>query len=181
MAKIEWGSIEGYREDMTPEEKLELLNDYELPEPPTPPVEKTDNWKKQFDKVSSELAATKKQLRSRMTEEEARDEERKANEESMRIELEQLRKEKLLSNYRAEHLSQGYDEQLAAEAAEALADGDMDAYFKVVRKQTTISAKAMKAQILKDTPVPPAGDEVDLQKQKEQKEIEQLRHWMGLK
>jgi len=182
---IDWGKIEGYREDMTADEKLELLGSYEMPAPePAAPTEKDkgneSNWKKQFDKVSSELAAAKKQLRSRMSEEEAKEEERKTNEEAMRTELEALRKEKMLSQYKAEHLSQGFDDKLATEAAEALADNDMDAYFRIQRKQTEAMQKAMRAQILKETPAPPAGDEANAEQAKKKKEMDQLRKWMGL-
>lgn len=190
MAKIDWGSVEGFREDMTAEEKVEFMSNYELPEPDpsAAPAEEVRDAKprtdmiskKQFDKVSSELAAAKRQLRSRMTEEEAKEEERRTAEEALRIELEELRREKTVSGYKAEHLAQGYDDRSAADAAEALASGDMENYFSIVRRQAQIAAKAMRAQILKDTPVPPAGNEADADSAKAKRDSDTLRHWMGI-
>lgn len=163
---FDWTRIEGYREDMSAEEKLALLDNQEQPAPieepaPSPaphPTEKTVS-KKLYDETASELAKVKKQLRSKMTEEEQREADRAANDEAVRLELEQLRKEKTLSTFRAAYLAQGYDERLADEAATALTDGDMDAVFAAMRKQAVNAEKALRAQILKETPVPPAGKE----------------------
>lgn len=71
MAKIDITKLDGYREDMTVEEKLELLNNYEIPEPSKEGL--ID--KALFDKTSSELALAKKQLKEKLT-----DEEKKAQE-----------------------------------------------------------------------------------------------------
>ena len=73
---FDWTSIEGYREDMTADEKLALLDSYEAPKDnPAPPKDNPNPdpapapapskgmvSKAQFDKVSSELAAVKKHL-----------------------------------------------------------------------------------------------------------------------
>ena len=104
---IDWGSIEGYREDMTAEEKLALLDNYEPPKPTPPeptPEPKPDPKpspakggvvsKAQFDKVSSELAALKKQIRSQMTEDEQKELDRQAKVTEMETELNDLRHEK---------------------------------------------------------------------------------------
>ena len=66
MAKIDISSIEGYAE-MSAEEKLEALEAFELPEPDYSGYVK----KELLDKASSEAANFKKQLREKMTEEEA--------------------------------------------------------------------------------------------------------------
>lgn len=118
---FDWTKIAGYREGMTADEKLALLNTQEVenqppaePEPeiqvPTqpepeqqPPVKPAPHMisKVQFDKVASELAKVKKELRARMSAEEQKEADRKANDEAMRLELEALRREKTLSNYKA--------------------------------------------------------------------------------
>lgn len=181
MAKIDWESIEGYSEDMTAEQKLALLDQYELPEAEKPSIAPTDNMisKKQFDKVSSELAAAKRQLRNRMTEDEQRAAEQAEAQEAMKLELEELRRGAKMSQYKAQHLALGYDEQTANEAAEALTSGDMEYYFNIAQRHKIAAEKAMRAKILKDTPVPPAGEENSAEL-KAKKEIEQLRKWMGL-
>ena len=195
---FDWTKIAGYREDMTADEKLALLDAQEednqppaetepenqpptQPEPEQQPVKPSPHMisKVQFDKVASELAKVKKELRARMTAEEQKEADRMANDEAMRLELESLRREKTLSNYKASYLSQGYDERLADEAATALADGDMDTVFALMKKQATNTEKALRAKILKEIPVPPAGEtpSTDMEKQKE---MEILRESFGL-
>ena len=193
---FDWTKVEGYKEDMTPEEKLALLDNYNDPEPapkndpapaPTPdpkndpaPAPKGGMVSKaQFDKVSSELAAVKKQLRGKMTEDEAKELERQQHQEEMETELNTLRREKALAGYKASYLSQGYDEQLAEEAATAMVDGDMETVFAVMKKQSVNAEKAMRAKILKETPVPPASDDPNDEKKK-QEEAKKLRGYFGL-
>lgn len=195
MPKIEWSNIEGYKEDMTAEEKLALYEAYETPKPeptpapnpapkdpepkPTPaPVGSTVS-KATYDKVASELAAAKKQLRAKMTEDEQKEADRLANEEAMKTELETLRREKTLSNYKASYLSQGYDEVLAEATATAMVDGDMDTVFANMKKHSDGMEKALRAKILKETPVPPAGDNPEGD-EKTNKELAALRQSMGL-
>ena len=196
---FDWTKIAGYREDMTADEKLALLDTQEEdnqppaePEPekqaPTQPepeqqptVKPAPNMisKVQFDKVASELAKVKKELRARMSAEEQKEADRMANDEAMRLELEALRREKTLSNYKASYLSQGYDERTAEDAATALADGDMDTVFALMKKQAITTEKALRAKILKEIPVPPAGEtpSADVEKKKE---LENLRASFGL-
>ena len=123
---FDWTKVEGYRDDMTAEEKLSLLENMDTdpnpqpnPEPnPTPapdPAPSREGMisKAQFDKVSKELAAAKRQLRAKMSADEIEDERRRQEQEDMKLELETLRKEKTVSNHKASFLSQGYDEALA--------------------------------------------------------------------
>ncbi len=196
---FDWTKIAGYREDMTADEKLALLDSEEeenqppaepetekqapaQPEPEQqPPVKPSPGLisKVQFDKVASELAKVKKELRARMTAEEQKEADRMANDEAMRLELEALRKEKTLNSYKASYLAQGYDERTAEDAATALADGDMDTVFALMKKQAISTEKALRAKILKEIPVPPAGDppSADMEKKKE---LESLRASFGL-
>ena len=188
---FDWTKVEGYREDMTAEEKLSLLENMDTdpnpqpdPEPdpaPTPskaPSREGMISKAQFDKVSKELAAAKRQLRAKMTNDEIEEERRRQEQEDMKLELETLRKEKTVSNHKASFLSQGYDEALADEAANAMADGDMETVFAAMRKHSVNAEKALRAKILKETPVPPAGD--DPNEAKAKKEMADLRASFGL-
>ena len=197
---FDWTKIAGYREDMTADEKLALLDTQEEdnqppaePEPeqqapttqPEPeqqqPAKPSPHMisKVQFDKVASELAKVKKELRARMTAEEQKEADRMANDEAMRLELEALRKEKTLNSYKASYLAQGYDERTAEDAATALADGDMDTVFALMKKQATSTEKALRAKILKEIPVPPAGENPSADMEKK-KEMEILRASFGL-
>lgn len=190
---FDWTKIEGYREDMTADEKLALLENHEPSKPteptaPTAPTEPTTPTPKdtkgyvpkaQFDKLASELAAAKKNLRSKMTEDEAREEERLARQTAMEQELETLRKEKTISTYKANYLGLGFEEALAIETAEAMAEGDMDRVFANMKKHGDAQKKAWTAEVMKNTPAPPAGDE-NTANLKKLEETNKLRRSMSL-
>ena len=72
MAKIDITKLEGYKDDMTAEEKLKLYESYEIAEPSYDGYIKKDT----FDKTASELANVKKQLKDRMSEDEVKEAER---------------------------------------------------------------------------------------------------------
>lgn len=201
---FDWTKIEGYREDMTAEEKLALLDNDPAPAPapapkpdpapapapkpdPTPkPDPKPDPAPKPgvvskaaYDKVASELAAAKKQLRAKMTQDEQDEADRLAREAAKDEELETLRREKTISTYKASYLAQGYDEQLAEATATAMAEGDMDTVFANMKKHADAMEKNLRAKILKENPTPPAGDDPDGEAKKN-KEMAQLREYFGL-
>ena len=190
---FDWNKVEGYREDMSADEKLALLDNYDpKPDDPAPPKDDPNPApapaptpakgmvsKAQFDKVSSELAAVKKQLRGRMNDDEQRELDRQNERLEMETELNTLRREKAMAGHKASFLSQGYDEQLAEEAATAMVDGDMDTVFAVMKKHSVNAEKAMRAKILKETPVPPAGDDPN-DETKKKEEAKKLRGYFGL-
>ncbi len=150
MANIDTTAIEGF-EVMTPEQKVEALLKLDIPEK----VDLTGYISKaQFDKVTSELADTKKQLKGKMTEDEAK----KAEEDKARSELEnkyqELLKKSTIAEHTSKYLALGYDEKLARSTAEALFDGDMD---KVFQNQQTFNAayeKKLRADLVKSDPRP---------------------------
>lgn len=142
--------IEGYKPDMTAEEKLALLESYE--------PDYTGYIKKDvFDKTASELAKIKKELNAKLTEDEQKEIERAAQEEAIKTELETLRKEKTISESKAKFLGLGYDEALAAETAEALAMGEMDKVFANQARHLDNVRKAAAAESLANESTPPAG------------------------
>ena len=153
MAKIDVSTIEGY-EEMTPEEKLAALEGLELPEPDYSGYVK----KELFDKASSEIAGYKKQIFEKMTAEEAAKAEADEKMAAIQQELEQLRQDKVVQEYTAQFLSIGYDKELASETAVALQRGDMNTVFLNQTKFATLREKALKAELMKNTPKPPAGN-----------------------
>lgn len=153
MAKLNWESIEGYKVELTAEEKLKLLENYELPSPDyTGYIQKSA-----FDKTASELAETKRQLKAKMSEEEQKEAERQAEAQALQEELETLRKEKTVSAYVANFLSLGYDENLAAETAAAMAEGKTETVFANQKKFLEAQKQAYIKEALEGTPRPPAG------------------------
>ena len=110
-----------------------------------------------FDKKASEAADLSKQLKSRMTQDEQAAAQQAEAFATMRAELESLRADKAISDYTAQFLGIGYDEKLAKSTAEALHKGDMAVMFKNHATFVAEREKAMKAELLKGTPAPPAG------------------------
>jgi hypothetical protein len=145
--------LEGYKPDMTAEEKLALVEKYAVPDPDYSGYVK----KELYDRTASELAAKKKELAAKMTEDELKEAERQASEMAMKAELETLRKEAAVSKHKAEFIGNGYDEKLAEEAAKAFADGDMAKFIAAHKSFVENIQKAAKAAALADGDPPPAG------------------------
>ena len=154
MAKIDVTQIEGY-ETMTAEEKLKVLEEFDVPDPDYSGFVK----KEQFDKTASELATAKKQLREKMTEDEAAKQKEKEEREELESKYNKLLRESEISKHKAKLLALGYDEALADETATAMADGDSEKVFINQQKHLTAFEKKVRAEALKDTPKPtPDGD-----------------------
>jgi len=152
MAKIDTSTIEGF-DTMTPEQKVDALTVFEMPD-----ADYTGYVKKElFDKTASEAADWKKKHNALLSEDEQK---KLANEQTlseMQEKLANLEKEKTVSGYKASLVSQGYDEKLASETAQAMVDGDMAKVFVNQGKFLEAKEKAIKAELLKKTPTPPAG------------------------
>lgn len=143
-------NIENY-ENMTTEEKLAALEAYE-------PDLSGHVAKTLYDKTASELAAAKKALRERMTEDEAKTA-KEAEERAALIERAEKAEYALAVNgYAKAYLAMGYDEKLANSTAEALAKGDMETVFSNQKAHIDVREKALRAEMLKQTPPPPAGN-----------------------
>ena len=153
MAKIDISKIEGY-ETMSAEEKLAALEAFEMPDPDYAGWVKKDV----ADRYASEAASFKKQLRERMTEEEAAKAKAAEDMASVMAELETLRADKAVSEYTTQFMGIGYTEELAKSTAMALQKGDTAVMFKNHAKFVADREKALKAELLKNTPTPPAGD-----------------------
>ena len=141
-----------YKDGMTIEDVLAL----EVEEPKAD-TSAYDNLKKRFDEVASEAAGYKKQLRANMSEAEqkaAADAEKYAE---IVAERDKLKAEKAVAEYAKGLVAIGYDEKLATEVATALQSGDADTVIKAQAKFVDAQKKAVLAEAVKETPVPPAG------------------------
>lgn len=148
---IDTSTIEGF-DGMTAEQKVDALLKVEVPEK----VDLTGYVKKDlFDKTASELAEAKKAAKAKMSEEEQAAAERDAKWAEMEAKLQALEMEKTISTYKASYLAMnGYDEKLAQDTAEALAKGDMAKVFANQQKAMDAHDKALKAELLRNTPKP---------------------------
>jgi hypothetical protein len=154
MAKIDTSTIEGYS-DMTPEQKIAALEAYESAEPDYSGYVKKDV----FDKTASELAAKKKELNAKLSEDEKKRRQEQEDREKLQSAYDQLLRDSKISKFKAELLAMGYEDKLASETAEAMVDGDNDKVFANQKKQLEVVQKAARAEALKNTPKPqPDGD-----------------------
>ena len=152
MAKVDLTKIEGYA-DMTPEQKIAALESYEHEDPEYSGYVKKDV----FDRTASELAGVKKQLKDKMTDDEAAKQKEQEEREELQKNYETLLRKSTVAEHKAELLGMGYDEKLAQETAEAMADGDTAKVFANQKKHLEAVQKKVRAEALKDTPKP-TGD-----------------------
>ena len=141
--------IENY-ENMTVEEKLAALEAYE-------PDMSGFVAKSAFDKTASELAAAKKSIREKMTEDEAKAAKDAEDRAALEARVKELEHERAVNGYMAAYTAMGYDEKLAKATAEALANGDTKTVFENQKAFQATREKALRAEILKATPAPSAG------------------------
>lgn len=154
MAKIDVSKIEGYAE-MSAEDKLKALEAYDVPDPDYSGY--VD--KKLFDKTASELAEKKRELRDKLSEDEATKLREKEEREELEEKYNKLLRESAVSKNKAKLVALGYDEALADETAEAMADGNLEKVFGNQKKHLDSFEKKIRAEVLKDTPKPtPDGD-----------------------
>lgn len=152
MAKIDVTQIEGYA-DMTAEEKLKALEAFDVPDPDYSGYVS----KEQFDKTASELAAKKKELSEKLSEDERQKQEEQEQREELQKKYDTLLRESTVSKNKAKLLGLGYEEKLADETAEAMADGNLDKVFANQKKHLDTVEKRVRAEVLKETPKP-TGD-----------------------
>lgn len=149
--KISTDSIQGFAE-MSDADKVTALLGLDVPDP----VDMSQFVdKKTFDAKASEAADLSKKLKAKMSEEEQTAAERDAKWAEMEAKLQALEMEKTISTYKASYLAMnGYDEKLAQDTAEALAKGDMAKVFANQQKAMDAHDKALKAELLRNTPKP---------------------------
>ena len=111
-----------------------------------------------FDKKASEAADLSKQLKSRMTEDEAKAAQEAADRAALIERAEKAENALAVSNYTAAYIAMGYDEKLARSTAEAMAKGDTETVFKNQKTHQEAREKALKAELLKQTPPPASGN-----------------------
>ena len=162
----------------------------EQPKPETPSVDdlarqikdlqaKLEKQKKALDNAASDAADWKKKYNSTLTEAQQKENARAEEEKRLRMENEVLKRDKVIGAYSNRALSLGYDADLAAATAEAMANGDMSAVFdgigqliEAVKTKTVTENYAKQASL--STGTPPSTNTVS------NDEENKYRKWMGL-
>ena len=144
-----------YKEDMSAEDILKALEDVELPADNSSEIERLKNA---LSKSNSEAADYKRQLKEKMSAEELKAKEDAEKWEKIEKERDELLREKAISTNKVRLLALGYDESLADETAEAMANGELDKVFANQKKHIESVEKKIRADVLKDTPKPEGGN-----------------------
>lgn len=145
---------DAYKEGMSLEDIEAALESVELPSDNSAEVERLKNA---LSKSNSEAASYKKQLREKMTADEQKEQKDKEEREELQNKYEQLLRESVISKNKAKLIAIGYDEALADDTAEAIANGDSDKVFANQQKHMASFEKKIRTEILKDTPKPTPG------------------------
>lgn len=118
--------------------------------------------KNSFDTASSELAATKKQLRTKMTAEEQIEEEKRLAEEAKDAKIQELESKFRTMDYSKRYMGIGMDEKTAESLSELTGElVDADKFFSALGKFITASNKAAeesyRQELIKNNPDINAG------------------------
>lgn len=108
--------------------------------------------------ASSDVSKYKKALQERMSEQERIEAERKESESKLMEELNLLRREKTVSDHRANFAALGFSQELAQSSAEAVADGNYDMMYGNIKAYIDQLNKTHTAEAFRNTPKPPAGN-----------------------
>lgn len=159
MANIQNLLGDKYREGMTNDEIVEALADVELPQDRS---DELDRLKKANDKLASEAAENKRQLRARQTEEEKRIADETERYQKMEAENASLKKQIALSNLTSKFISSGLDADTAVKSAEAALNGDFDtvvaSFTAKIENATKTAKEEAKAEMLASNPVMKGGN-----------------------
>lgn len=146
--KILTDKIKGFAE-MSDADKVAALLSLDLPDP----VDMSQFVeKKVFDAKATEASNLSKQLKSKMSDEEAKAAKEAEERAEMEKELASLRKEKAIGTYKAAYLELGYGAEAAAENAEALHSGNFAKVFSNQKKFIEAQKKAAAAGALDKQP-----------------------------
>lgn len=148
--KLDVSTIEGF-DKMTDAEKVAALMGMEVPDK----VDMSLFVSKDIaDKYATEAAELKKQMRTKMSEDEIKKAEEEARYKEIEEKYAELLKKETISTYTAKYLAMGYEQKLAADTAKALAEGNFEKVFANGEKAKAEMEKSIKADILRGTPKP---------------------------
>ena len=147
---LDTSKIEGY-DEMSAEEKVKALEALEVPEDNSAELER---YKNATSKANSEAAEYKRKLKAleEKASEGASDTEKQITE--LKEQIENLNREKLISERKASFLNVGMNEDTASKCSEAFTNGDGEGFFKALGSFMVEHDKAFKAELLKSTPRP---------------------------
>ena len=146
---------DAYKEGMTVEEIETALESIELPADNSAELERL---KTALSKSNSEAADYKRQLKEKMTADELKAKEEAESREKLQNDYDELLKKVTISENKAQLLAIGYDDALATETAEAMANGDLSKVFINQKKHIEAVEKRVRSELTKKTPKADGGN-----------------------
>lgn len=126
-------------------------------EPAKPDNSELEKLKAALSKANSEAAEWKRQFRAKQSESERAEAERAEADKAMHEELEALRRDKAIGTYTNKCLALNFDADLAAQTANALADGNMDGLFDCLKAFVEATTTRLNNEALNRQPALSAG------------------------
>ncbi len=147
---------DAYKDGMTAAEIEAALASVDLPENEAQKKE-IERLTQALSKSNAEAAENKRKLREKQTEEEQAKEAQEQELTSLREQVANLEKEKLLNGNKLQLVALGYDDALASETAQAMVDGDTAKIFANQKKFLEKQRSQIKDELMRKTPTPPPG------------------------
>ena len=150
---IDTSAIEGF-EGMSDADKVSALLGYNIPDPDYSGYVS----KETFDKKASEAASLSKQLKEAKKAGSVTDSseynELKTMYEEIKSSYDSMAKDKKIAEFKAEFISQGYEDATAAKAAEALFDNNTQELFKLQKEAQKALEKKFQSNQMRHNPNP---------------------------
>ena len=143
--KIDVAKIDGY-EEMSPEEKLKALTEYDFPVPDT--SSEIEKLKTALSKANSQASEWKRQYRETQTEQERAAAEREEADKRKDELIAQYEAKERVSNYTKKFVEAGYDFDTASVMAAALPAGVSDEYFAASKSYIETKTKEIETAAL---------------------------------
>ena len=145
-----------YKEGMTEEELSEAVEKAVKAKEKQAEVD-LNKVKNALTKASSDVAEYKHKLQEHLSEDEKKKTEQEELLEKLQQENAEFKKQSVIAQHKANFVALGYNEELAEKTAAALFEGDMDSVFENFKTAKAELEKGIRADAMKNTPVPPAG------------------------
>lgn len=164
---MDWKQILGdvYVEGMSEEESQARFNEIYIPKSQHDSAILKE--KATRDELEKENAGWKRKYREKQTQEERKAEELAEQQAKKDAEVGLMQRELNIIRMSKQYMGMGYDEEFATDTATAFVDGDMDTVFSNQKIFSENLRKTIKSDLMKEMPIPPAGNEtkVDYSKQ----------------
>ena len=161
--KIDTTKIEGYA-NMSAEDKVKAFEAFEYEDNSS----EMKKYKDRIDELTGEISKAKKEAKAKEDAEKGKKDEGDRRFAELEEKYNELMKKSTVSEYTAKYLSLGWSKELAAETAQAQADGDLDKVFNNMSKANADLEKKVKAEVVKGTPKPDDKGEPKIYKSRDE-------------